>query len=84
MNLTRIADDSLFFSFLSVFFVVGEKDNPYPQVVIISSITFPQMFVIPAGINNNILNRLPKLVVYSTVPELTLKHLHLVYDQLRA
>ena len=62
MNLTRIADDSLFFSFFSVFSVIGEKNNSYPWVIITASVTFLQMCIIPAGMNNNILNHLPKLV----------------------
>ena len=54
MNLTCIADYSLFFSFFFVFSVIGEKNNSYPQVIITASITFPQMLIIPAGMNKNI------------------------------
>jgi len=61
-SLTCIADDSLFSSFLLVCSVIGEKNNSYPQVIIISSFTLLQMLIIPAGMKNNIQSHLPKPV----------------------
>lgn len=79
MNLTCIADQSLLFSFFLVFSVISEKNNSYPQIFIIATITFLQMLIIPAGMNKNILNYLPKLQQSDTMQYIYIIYLFILF-----